>query len=227
MEAQKGSDRGSYIWGRSVHNTRIERLWYDVTNGFGRKWKVFFMDLEANHGLNPTNQAHIWLLHYLFLSSVMHDALEWAEAWNAHKLQVKRQRQRSPRDMFFFGMLQEGPRGFSAFMPSGDIELNPLDISSYGVDWDVMDDPVLMAHHLTHNPHEWEDENPFVPATTPVNLSEVVCDPPNCPFSPEQMIMFTSMLHLSTDSTSRNMNVRRLVWLEALHICREIFMTNM
>ncbi|KAJ7302577.1 hypothetical protein DFH08DRAFT_722877, partial [Mycena albidolilacea] len=39
---------------RSVHNTRIERLWYDVTHGFGKKWKVFFLDLETNHGLNPT-----------------------------------------------------------------------------------------------------------------------------------------------------------------------------
>ncbi|KAJ6526046.1 hypothetical protein B0H19DRAFT_1042286, partial [Mycena capillaripes] len=31
----------------------IERLWYDVTHGFGKKWKVFFLDLETNHGLNP------------------------------------------------------------------------------------------------------------------------------------------------------------------------------
>ncbi|KAJ7752190.1 hypothetical protein DFH07DRAFT_745091, partial [Mycena maculata] len=38
---------------RSVHNTRIERLWYDVTHGFGKKWKVFFLDLETNHRLNP------------------------------------------------------------------------------------------------------------------------------------------------------------------------------
>ncbi|KAJ7265822.1 hypothetical protein C8J57DRAFT_1069107, partial [Mycena rebaudengoi] len=38
---------------RSVHNTRIERLWYDVTHGFGQKWKKFFTDLEVNHGLNP------------------------------------------------------------------------------------------------------------------------------------------------------------------------------
>ncbi|KAJ7136327.1 hypothetical protein C8R43DRAFT_894051, partial [Mycena crocata] len=45
--------RGDHDDVRSVHNTRIERLWYDVTHGFGKKWKVFFLDLEANHGLNP------------------------------------------------------------------------------------------------------------------------------------------------------------------------------
>ena len=64
----------------SVHNTRIERLWYDVTNGFGRKWKIFFMDLEAHHGLNPTIPEHIWLLHYLFLPAIQQDAQDWAAA---------------------------------------------------------------------------------------------------------------------------------------------------
>ncbi|KAF7346893.1 hypothetical protein MVEN_01441500 [Mycena venus] len=62
MEENRGVVRGSYIWGesialafdiRSVHNTRIKRLWYDVTHGFGQKWKRFFMDLEVHHGLNP------------------------------------------------------------------------------------------------------------------------------------------------------------------------------
>ncbi|EDR10741.1 uncharacterized protein LACBIDRAFT_324608 [Laccaria bicolor S238N-H82] len=30
-----------------------ERMWYDITHGFGMKWKNFFLDLEVNHGLNP------------------------------------------------------------------------------------------------------------------------------------------------------------------------------
>jgi hypothetical protein len=61
MEAARGIERGSYIWGRlvligvrlminislvdrSVHNICIERLWCDFTQGFGAKWKIFFQD---------------------------------------------------------------------------------------------------------------------------------------------------------------------------------------
>ena len=50
------------FFNRSVHNSWIERIWYDVTEGFGGKWKDLFTDLEANEGLDVDNPAHIWLL---------------------------------------------------------------------------------------------------------------------------------------------------------------------
>ncbi|KAJ7185191.1 hypothetical protein C8R46DRAFT_817384, partial [Mycena filopes] len=140
METHRGPGRGSYIWGRSVHNTRIERLWYDVTHGFGQKWKNFFHDLEINHGLNPRSPGDIWLLHHLFLTSINEDALEWAEAWNSHKLQIKGERKRSPRDMFLFSMVQDGPRGISHMVEAVDEPVD--DPSSYGVDWHVTEEPL-------------------------------------------------------------------------------------
>jgi hypothetical protein len=75
--------------GRSVHNTRIERLWYDVTHAFGQKWKNLFIELETHHDLDPRNPAHIWLLHHLFLPHINTDAQEWADAWNSHHLQIR------------------------------------------------------------------------------------------------------------------------------------------
>ncbi|KAJ7495668.1 hypothetical protein B0H11DRAFT_2155915 [Mycena galericulata] len=217
MEEVNGTGRGSFIWGRSVHNTRIERLWYDVTHGFGKKWKVFFLDLETNHGLNPTRPGHIWLLHHLFLASVNRDAQDWVEAWNSHQLTVRRQRERSPRDLFTFGTLREGPRGITSFFRPEEQVVD--DLNEYGVDWEVNQEPDLMAHLLENNPHERADadtnEDPFASASTPANLSEVLCDPPNCPFTAAQLQLLDQHLNASVDLFSRNMN-------RALEIARGI-----
>ncbi|KAJ6615343.1 hypothetical protein B0H10DRAFT_1801472, partial [Mycena sp. CBHHK59/15] len=191
---------------------------YDVTHGFGKTWKVFFLDLETNHGLNPSRPGHIWLLHHLFLASVNHDAQDWAEAWNSHQLTVRRQRKHSPRDLFLFGMLREGPRGISSFLMPEEEEIE--DINEYGVDWEATQEPELMAHLFENNPHERADTtaDPFVSASTPPNLLEVLCEPPNCPFTPAQLQLLDVRLHASVDLFSRNMNVRRLVWQSALEI---------
>ncbi|KAJ7256016.1 hypothetical protein C8J57DRAFT_1437049 [Mycena rebaudengoi] len=38
METCCGIRRGSYIWGRRVHNIRIEHLWVDITVQLGATW---------------------------------------------------------------------------------------------------------------------------------------------------------------------------------------------
>jgi hypothetical protein len=97
------------------------------------------------------------------------------------------------------------------------------DISEYGVDWEVNEDPELIAHHLENNPHERASNgDPFAPASTPANLSEVLCEPPGCPFTPTQLQLLDEQLDSSVDLFSRNMNVRRLVWVRALEIARGI-----
>ncbi|KAF8145150.1 hypothetical protein K438DRAFT_1630562 [Mycena galopus ATCC 62051] len=219
METERGVSRGSYIWGRSVNNTRIERLWYDVTHGFGFKWKKFFVDLEVNHGLNPTLPEHIWLVHHLFLRSIDEDAQEWAAAWNSHDLQIRGERTRSPHDIFFFSQLQDGPRGLERIIaPLAEDVPEP---STYGIDWETMDDPQLMHHHLMQNPEEWADQNPFAPNAQ--DLSEVACEAPDSPFSLAQIAHLDAELAVRVDLTSRSMNVRRLVWQEAFAICNSFY----
>ncbi|KAF7366234.1 hypothetical protein MVEN_00500700 [Mycena venus] len=211
--------RGSYIWGRSVNNTCIERLWYDVTHAFGYKWKKFFIDLEVNHGLNPTMAEHIWLLHHLFLHSIDKDAQEWAEAWNQHDIQIRGERTRSPHDIFFFSQLQDGPRGLERMVAPPDNDVS--DPSTYGIDWDVIDDPALMQHHLLQNPEEWADSNPLSPNVR--DLSEVSCEAPNSPFSPQQIAYLDCELAAAVDLTSHSMNMCKMVWKEAFRICNEFY----
>src|SRR6267154_135555 len=90
---------------RSIHNIRIECLWCDLTSTFGAKWKTFFQNLKLHEGLDQNSDTNLWL-HHLFLNAINEDALEWAEDWNNHTISIRGEHQRSPQDMFFFGMIQ-------------------------------------------------------------------------------------------------------------------------
>lgn len=231
MEESNGHGRGSYIWGRSVdefysdkasltlnlhrsvHNTRIERLWYDVTHGFGSKWKNFFIELETHHGLNPSSPTHIWLLHHLFLADINEDAQRWAQAWNHHTMQLKGERNSSPYKQFFYSLVRDGPRGLITPPPEEDID----DLEHYGVDWAVNDNEELMAHHIENNPHEAAGDSAFV--VKPTQLAHVPCEPPNCPLMPEQIAYLDATLAERVNLQSRGMTTRRTVWRVALSIC--------
>lgn len=204
---------------RSVHNTRIERLWYDITSGFGQKWKNLFLELETHHNLNPRQDAHIWLLHHLFLAAIDQDAQEWVQVWNHHTMQIKGQRGRSPVDMFTFSLLQDGPRGISGLLQPLDDEVENPD--EYGIDWDVAADERLMNHLHEHNPQDTSGANPFTNA--PATAAHVECLPPNCPFTEDQVHWLDSSLRTRVDVSSRVMQTRRLVWMEALELCQQLY----
>lgn len=214
---------------RSVHNIRIERLWSDVTRGFGLKWSNFFLELEFGCGLNPTFDAHIWLIQHLFLSDIHDDAKEWAGAWNTHKLRIAKERTRSPRDMFFFGMIQNGARGLEDIMGTGcnpvdlsdDSDEEVEDIAQYGVDWEDLNDPAIIAHHNQYNEGGEEAQVGFF-NYGPAELSHVEIDEPLCPFSSEQVHALDYELASLSQFRSRNMVNRRAVWIHALAFCRQL-----
>ncbi|GBE88207.1 hypothetical protein SCP_1300210 [Sparassis crispa] len=218
MEDCKGLDRGSYIWGRSVHNTRIERLWVDVTSGYGEKWLVFFYQLELHCGWDAHNPDHVWLLHHLFLRAINDDALEWAQAWNAHRISLQGSRARSPRDLFMFGMIEEGPRGLEQFLtPTEDLAGESLD--EFGIDWSSYRDDRLMSHFYEHNAR---DSTTFTPSSAPSRLAQVVCDEPNCPFTAEEVHVLDAILADEFDLSSRSMIVQRSIWERAVGLCEAI-----
>jgi hypothetical protein len=208
------------ILSRSVHNIRIERLWCDLTSAFGAKWKTFFQTLELHEGLNRDSDAHMWLLHHLFLGAINQDALEWAEAWNNHRISIRGERQRSPRDMFFFGMIQNGPRGIH------HLDDDVRDIPNYGIDWDDYDNDNILDHHYEANHADDSDDgpgdNPFM-RNQPERMMEVNVDEPGCPLTEAQVIYLNSELNSLPYIHSRHMESYRLVWISAIRICEHIF----
>jgi hypothetical protein len=82
----RGLSRASFMWGPSVFNTRIERLWVEVGRRFVRQWRAFFMRLERCHLLQRNNTHHRWLLHRLFLDLINEDCQAFCEEWNNHPI---------------------------------------------------------------------------------------------------------------------------------------------
>ena len=208
---------------RSVHNIRIKRLWRDLTLGFGHKWKLFFQGLEMHERLNRHADSHIWLLQYLFLPSINRDAVDWAESWNHHSLSQHGQRQSSPKDMFFFGMIQNGMRGLPGIQEPADEPIE--DIDSYGIDWEVYDDPHLLAHHNEQNRQEAIDAldpNPFR-KHLPHHLSHVEVEEAPSPFTDLELDIFDHELQQLPFYESNSMDSRRLLWRSALEICEDIY----
>ncbi|TFY69093.1 hypothetical protein EVJ58_g594, partial [Rhodofomes roseus] len=94
----RGPNRGSFMFGSSMRNQKIERAWVDAGEGFVRRWRVFFTRLEHCHALDVANPAHLWLLQKLFLEDINDDADHWVENWNLHAVSGKHRNQ-TPSDM--------------------------------------------------------------------------------------------------------------------------------
>ncbi len=192
-------------------------------HNFGMKWKDFFLELEVYYGLDPSKHHHIWLVHYLWLDVINRDAQDWMGMWNSHRMTLPHSSPRTPREMFRSSMIADGPRGLAdlfAWPVDDEVE----DIEAFGIDWDMVDDATYMDHLRRHNPEEWDATNPF--SVAPPKMVHIPVDLPECPFNQESMDILAATLAERVDLMSRQMDVHRLVWLEAMNLCNYLLRTQ-
>ncbi|KAH7090148.1 hypothetical protein BKA62DRAFT_626581 [Auriculariales sp. MPI-PUGE-AT-0066] len=234
MINNRGPD--SYIWGRSVDNIRIERLWVDVVRGVVNKWHVFFQQLERFDGLDVEVPTHLWLLHHLFLQHINDDLHEWANMWNRHPMSIDHNNRdisdrtsESPLSMYTYGMIRNGARGFSVQAQDVQPEVVPQDaqpevvpheeLQDYGVDWPAQER--VRRSRRMHNPEQSYDE-PHVEPGRPTRFSEVNVVPPNAPDIPNFIHELDQRLEHSLGHRSASLEGRRLLWMNALRYLHEV-----
>lgn len=174
-----------------MHNTRIERLWGEVTAYVGARWKDCFQMLEDDYGLDRENRNHIWLLHRLFLNTITTELLDFASTWNQHNIRIPGERHRLPKKMFVMGQWENGFRGDNLpadrqpqlqLPPQLEDEIADGDLADFGVDWDELDGEEAAQAEEDMLLHTWVGND-----RPPPNLNVVNVEDPRAALMPEMM----------------------------------------
>ncbi|CAG9820694.1 unnamed protein product [Phaedon cochleariae] len=129
---RRGTNRSSYITGRSVHNQRIERLWSEVNRVVTKHFKELFIAMEDENILSELDEIDLFFLRYVFLPRIQNCLEQFVDQWNNHNLSTMRGY--SPLQLWQLGMIDNG---FDVDMNDDpQYDTNPMD---YGVD---INDPI-------------------------------------------------------------------------------------
>lgn len=103
---RRGTGRGSFITGRSVHNQRIERLWRDVFSSCLAPLYYTFYDMEDEGLLDPMDELDLFCLHFVFMPRINQQLELFKAAYCRHKLRTEHNR--TPIQLWTTGIMATG-----------------------------------------------------------------------------------------------------------------------
>ena len=125
---------------------------------------------------------------------------------------------KSPREMFQFGMTQEGPRGLQPIIVNGGDDDDVEDIHTYGIDWETLGDDYDATQHILRDYVEVDIEHG--PQYAPRNLANVPCEPIDCSLSHAQVMALNNYLDARYPVRPKQMMLRSDIWSLALEFCK-------
>lgn len=120
MIEHRGRERRSMITGNSVHNQRIERFWRDLHYAVTHLYYRLFYHMEYQDLLDPTNEKHLYALHYVYLIRINAAQAQFREGWINHR--IRTEHNQSPKQLFTAGMLRLQRSGMAAVDFFADVD---------------------------------------------------------------------------------------------------------